>query len=272
MRQFDTENKADEVQERVVRVVEKISIVQNAFHTVASTLALIALPFFVLFCVGHMLYNGIPLSTIQRVPLVPKEPFNEECIIDEVGCVDNPSLVLGGLGTFYDKTGVQPYIYTTDNVNGKKHVSADELGEYTKDVASHISANDKSIVFFYFEWYPNDVTVYWECAKDTASLFDSEAIVILHSYSSVLYKSAANASEYFDSLFRRSSERIMSITPDWRPYYWIAVGAVVLIVILCLIKSFVMSKPVTVETTDQNSYLPPEGAEVFDGKHIDLGM
>ncbi len=62
--------------------------------------------------------NDITKSTVVRDPL-PKGSVDEtEYYTDTIGWIGNRTELLDGMKYFYQKTGVQPYLYLTDNING----------------------------------------------------------------------------------------------------------------------------------------------------------
>ena len=57
---------------------------------------------------------GIPKSAINREKVNTGVVFQNDCIIDELGWFDNVSSASRDLQYFYNKTGIQPYIYLKD--------------------------------------------------------------------------------------------------------------------------------------------------------------
>lgn len=50
-------------------------------------------------------------STINREKIENPIPYDNNCIKDELGYVENTSKLSKNLKNFYNKTGIQPYIY-----------------------------------------------------------------------------------------------------------------------------------------------------------------
>jgi hypothetical protein len=74
--------------------------------------------------------SGITKSTVQRVPL-PKGSVHETgYFTDELNWIGSKATLTAGMKHFYEKTGVQPYLYITDTVNGSHTPTTAELEAY----------------------------------------------------------------------------------------------------------------------------------------------
>ena len=84
--------------------------------TIASMLALVVLCIVLVFAFNAVNNrtgysdNSSTISTIERTKLDSKDPYMKDCIVDELGWINNVSYTSNKLSTFWEQTGVQPYI------------------------------------------------------------------------------------------------------------------------------------------------------------------
>ena len=92
--------------------------------------------------------DDIPASSYNREPIHADIGFNNNCIVDELDWFDNIGQTSRRLENFFDKTGVQPFIYL------KAHDSAlttdAEKTEFAEDWYEDNIDNEGTFLFMYF--------------------------------------------------------------------------------------------------------------------------
>lgn len=154
--------------------------------------------------------SSIPASTRNRDKLNSGMSFDSNCIIDELDWFDSVSRAGTRLRTFYDKTGVQPYIVllkyhpelTTDSQK------EDYALEYYD---THID-NESTFLYMYFAEQDQDNDVGYMCyvnGKQVDSVMDAEAIDIFWGYIDRYWYDDMSTDELFEKAFTKTAETIM---------------------------------------------------------------
>lgn len=185
--------------------------------------------------------SDITYSTTQREPL-PSDAVTVKngYYTDELGWITNRSKVESGMKSFYEATGVMPYLYLTDTVDGETSPKANDFMNFadaTYDAlftASNGQIDEAHLLVIFHEYYDGDYTVYWLAGKQAQAVIDQEAGDILMDYfDRYYYDSSKDNPEYFAAVFKDSGAAIMKVTrPAW--YYPTIIGGIALIVLLIL--------------------------------------
>lgn len=152
-------------------------------------------------------------STVAREPL-PKGSVNETgYYTDEVDWIGNTTTLTSGLKYFYDKTGVQPYVYITDTVNGSHYPSYDELQDYANSLYDQLFTDEAHLLLVFFEYTPSDYMDYYVTGTQAKTVVDTEAGDILLDYiDRYYYDSGLTDEEMFGNSFRDAADRMMEVT------------------------------------------------------------
>ncbi len=175
--------------------------------------------------------SGITASTIQREAL-PDDAVNKtDFYEDTLGLITDKAEMNSGLQYFLDKTGVQPYIYLTDNVNGSHDPTDAEYAAFAHDLY-YSEFTDEAHMLVIFIWYDNDYYGYIDCGDQAKTVVDDEAIEILKSYFA-RYINYQNISyeEFFTMSFTDTADRMMTVTVSPWIYVLIVAGVILLVVI-----------------------------------------
>ena len=177
--------------------------------------------------------SGITRSTVKRVPL-PKGSVKEtDYYTDDLGWIKNPVTVEAGMKNFYNKTGVQPYIYITDTVNGTKNPTASDMEAYADELYNKLFTDEAHFLLLFWEYDDNYKTQY-VVGSAAKTVIDTEAANIILDYTDRYYYGNMTEDTYFSTVFNESANRIMSVTTS----PWIPV-LIVLVVLLILALLFV---------------------------------
>ena len=175
--------------------------------------------------------GNITVSTEKREALPAGSVDKTDFYKDTLGLIDNKTAMESGLEYFLDKTGVQPYIYLTDNINGKHYPSDEEFAAFSSEFyQSHFT--DEAHVLVIFIWYNNDYNGYIECGNQAKTVMDDEATDILLDYfARYIDDTNITYEEFFSLSFHDTADRMMEVTTSpWIPVL-IVMGVVLLVVI-----------------------------------------
>jgi len=173
----------------------------------------------------------ITRSTVVREPL-PKGSVNETgYYTDELNWIQNETEFLSGLKHFYQKTGVQPYVYITGDVGTSGMPSMSDIERFGNEKYDALFTDEAHLLLVFYENYGGYMT---GCVGgvQTKTVIDQEARDILLDYLDRNYYSNMTEDEFFSVSFHDAAERIMTITTSpWIPVL-IVLGILLIIVIL----------------------------------------
>ncbi len=177
--------------------------------------------------------SDITVSTIQREPL-PAGSVNEtEYYTDELGWIGNETELLKGLRNFYRATGVQPYLYITDHVNGSAISNVSQLETYARELYPSLFSDEAHLLLIFYE-RDGEYATYYLSGAQAKTVIDREAGDILLDYIERYYYSSMSEEEFFSTAFDHAAARIMTVEKSPWPVVWIAFGAAAIILILFL--------------------------------------
>jgi len=252
--------------------INKAMTAANILRSFVSSVSIIIFLVFVLCMVQTVMSSGITRSTKVRQPLDTATPFNQDCIVDTINCVEDPDAVISALGYFYEHTGIQPYLYAASDVNGNTHVTEKDMSEFEREVYEALATDNQSVVLLYMEWNPGDVTAYLAAGADAESVLDEEALRIMSDYCKRLYAGSSTHTEYFADVFTKSTDRMLTVTADYSKYFSIAVIVIIGLVTLAFVASILRNRTKIVVTSDPNAYTPPDDATVMENKYPYLDL
>jgi uncharacterized membrane protein len=176
--------------------------------------------------------SNITASTVEREPL-PAGSVNETgYYTDNAGWIKNGSRLTTGLRNFYNRTGVQPYLYITTEINGSKQPTEAEVRLFAEQTYSSLFTDEAHLLFIFFEPVPESYHMWHMGGTMTKTILDDEAMNILYDYVERYYYSDYSEEEYFSKAFDEASERIMSVTKSPWPVVIIVLAAVLALFLL----------------------------------------
>lgn len=182
--------------------------------------------------VGSSGDGGVTTSTVVREAL-PKGSVNEtDYYYDELDWIGNETKLLSGMRHFYNETGVQPFLYITDNVNGSNQPSMDELDSFARQLYDQLFTDEAHLLLIFFEYDSSYMTRY-VAGTQAKTVIDMEAGDILLDYLDRYYfDSSMTDEEFFSTSFEDSADRIMTVTRSpWIPVMFVF-GGVILVGVL----------------------------------------
>ena len=174
---------------------------------------------------------GITKSTVKRTPLPKGSVIETAYYTDELGWISNPVTLEAGMKNFYNKTGVQPYLYITDTVNGTNNPTASDMDAFANSLYGSLFEDEAHFLLVFWEYNDSYKTQYVSGAQAKA-VIDTEAANILLDYIDRYYNSDMTEDVFFSTAFNDAANSIMTVPVS--PWPWIA-GAFVVLIILALL-------------------------------------
>ena len=218
-------------------------------------------------------------STINREKIENPIPYDNNCIKDELGYVENTSKLSKNLKNFYNKTGIQPYIYLKSY--DETLTSDSQKDNYAQNWYEQNIDNEDTFLFVYYEdQNPNEIGyMAYVNGKQVTSVMDSEAVNIFWNYIDRYWTDdSLSTVEVFTKTFNSTADTIMeksTTSNDIIKIICIIVGIVIVIggIIYILRMKFKRDKEKAKETVEilktpldksdelRDKYLNEEGKE-----------
>lgn len=181
----------------------------------SGTIVTLVVFFIILFLVFSMFgcaknNDDIDYSSYNREKLQSSTSYNANCIVDEESFFENPSQTGKRLKTFYDKTGVQPYIVIQSYDPSLKTDAQKE--EYAKEYYDEYINNEDTFLYMYFaDKDPNEVgSMTTVNGNNIDSVMDQQAVNIFWDVLDSQWTSAQSTDDMFVNVFDKTADRIMS--------------------------------------------------------------
>lgn len=177
-------------------------------------------------------------STIVRQPLAAGSVNETAYYTDQAGWIGNETMLLKGLKNFYRATGVQPYLYITDNVNGERIYSDEVLENYAQALYPELFTDEAHLLLVFYEDEENHAYRY-VCGKQAKSVIDREAGDILMDYiDKYYYADGMSDEEFFSRVFDETGQRIMTVEKS----PWITVAYLLVILLIIAITAAILTQ------------------------------
>ena len=197
-------------------------------------------------------------STIPRTPVESGNAYISDCIVDEIGWIDNEASLSRDLKTFYKKTGCQPYLILKAYDPAYTNTAACE--EWSRDYYdTHFKENQNVVLYTYFcdqydEGYGNDTLF---LGTQSGLVFDGEAQEIFWDELDYYWSTwdPDDNDGMFVKVFTETADRIMTVTTtgmDVAKTALIVVGvvAVGIFLLIFVIRKYRREKEKAQETID----------------------
>ena len=149
-------------------------------------------------------------STINREKIENPIPYDNNCIKDELGYVENTSKLSKNIKNFYNKTGIQPYIYLKSY--DETLTSDSQKDNYAQNWYEQNIDNEDTFLFVYYEdQNPNEIGyMAYVNGKQVTSVMDSEAVNIFWNYIDRYWTDdSLSTVEVFTKTFNSTANTIM---------------------------------------------------------------
>lgn len=183
---------------------------RGPYHHGNSWVGLLVIAIVLLSMVFSNITNS-PKSTVNRKKLENPVAYTNNCIVDELGWIENPQKLSKELQGFYKKTGIQPYIVLEDydsslTTDAEKEAYANEYYHTQID-------NEGTFLYMYFA-EPNDSDVGYMAyvnGKSVTSVMDAEAVNIFWNYLDRYWVDEnLTMTDVFAKTFEKTADTIMT--------------------------------------------------------------
>ena len=204
--------------------------------------------------------NGnIPLfierSTVNREPLpdskcTPYEEWYQDDWGDWIDDYGEENSLIHGLRYFYEKTGVQPYLWIMGE-EGKDFKYEESLEELSDIKYKELFGDDEGHLIVIFREYPNASSNYICTATPgydaEVQVMDEQAREILLDYIDYYYTdSNLTEGQFFDQAFCQAANRMMKKQLSWKQIGVIVAVAIILVIGIIITAKIVKSRKVAV--------------------------
>lgn len=193
-----------------------------------------------IFIILAVLFHGdesssdITTSTIVREQLPVGSVVETDYFTDELGWIGNKTELQKGMKNFYMATGVQPYLYITDNVNGEHITDVNQLADYAEALYDKLFKDEAHMLLVFYE-YDGNYADYYLCGSQAKTVIDSEAGDILLDYvDKYYYDDSVTDEEFFSTVFDKTATRIMTVEKSPWPKVWSALIVLMIIIVIAL--------------------------------------
>ncbi|WZL79168.1 hypothetical protein QBE55_03105 [Eubacteriales bacterium mix99] len=204
-------------------------------------------------------FGQITASTVKREPL-PKGAVTETgYYTDELDWIGNQTTLTAGLKNFYKKTGVQPYLYITDTIDGTHAPSDDQVEQFANSTYESLFSDEAHLLVIFFE-YEDTYHTWYLAGSQAKTVLDQEAMDILLDYiDRYYYDQDLTDDQMFSKAFDKAGERIMSVmTSPWVPVLVVLGILAVLTVAFFWWRSYKKQKNKEAEDTEKILHTPLE--------------
>lgn len=172
--------------------------------------------------------SGITASTVNREKFDEAEKYYVEGVWyrDELDWIKKSSKLESGMKYFYEKTGIQPFLY----ISGDYYADNKELEDAANEIYDEYF-DDEAHLLVLFSEHNSKYKCCYVTGVQAKTVIDSEAGEILLDYIDHYYYSDLDEDEFFARSFREAADRMMRVTPK---YGWIAF-IFILVIILTVI-------------------------------------
>lgn len=175
--------------------------------------------------------SGVTKSTVKRDKLQLHLSDEAGYYTDESGWIDNQTILERGLKEFYNETGILPYVYITDNINGDYDPSTETIEQFAEWTYTELFDDEGHALLVFWEHSSAYEYILW-LGEDAAELMDNEACDILFDYLEYYYYEDVTDEEFFAYAFADAGKRIMTKTMTTGQYFSIllvVIGAVIIV-------------------------------------------
>lgn len=154
--------------------------------------------------------SAVAENRYNREKIQNSVAFSPDCIVDELGFFENPSKTGQQLKSFYDKTGIQPYIVIEDYNPSLRDDAQKE--EFAKEYYDKYINNEDTFLYLYFADQDPDSIGYMSTVngKNIEAVMDKQAVDTFWNYLDQEWTSGKETDEMFVDVFNKTADRIMT--------------------------------------------------------------
>ncbi|WP_208560293.1 hypothetical protein [Marinilactibacillus kalidii] len=178
----------------------------------------------------------IQSSSRERTPLEAGAVNETAYYTDNANWIGNATTLENGMRYYYEKTGIQPYLYITEEIDGNANPSLEELEAFKSNLYDELFDDEAHMLVLFFESDTFELDDYYyvgtEIGAQARSVMDREAQDIFYDYLDRYYFDDIEEEVFFAQSFQETADRMMTVTRS--PWITISMifGGVVLVGLL----------------------------------------
>lgn len=210
--------------------------------------------------------GNIRVSTVQRERLKSTGLVDVGWYTDKLGWIEDAEKLEAGLKQFYKRTGVSPYLYLTDTVDGSTNPTESQMEDFAGNLYDTLFQDEVHFLVV-FQEYGDSYNIRYVCGLEARSVMDDEACEILMDYLDAYYYGDYGDEEYFAKAFTDTASRIMTTKVPASVYLYgaAAVIGIVILVVLIYRKATAYKPETATETTETDTLLQNADAQTRSG-------
>ena len=202
----------------------------GCFSTLIGLVVFLFIVSFFLNSLGNS--SSISPSTVKREPLPEGSVIETGYFTDELGWITNSSELKQGMEQFYRKTGVQPYLYLFDNIDGNYNPTDEQVEAFAYSLYDQLFEDEAHLLVRFWE-YGNQHQTWYLAGTQASSVFDNEAAdIFIDNIERYYYDQSLDEETFFSKAFSDTAQRIMKVTTS--PLTVIGISIAVIAVLLIL--------------------------------------
>lgn len=128
-----------------------------------------------------------------------------EYYADSLDWIKDEATLLSGMKEFYTKTGVKPFLYIIEEVNGSKKPTYEALERFSLNLYDELFTDENYFLLVFWE-YGNSFMSCYVRGNDTVDVItDDKADILLDSLSQ-LHNTTLSNEEYFSTAFSKTAD------------------------------------------------------------------
>lgn len=186
--------------------------------------------------------SSIQTSTIERTKLESSQCQKVETWYqDDIDWIHDEKTLLKGLKDFYSQTGVQPYLWITDNINGKAKPTSSDFESALQTKYAELFNDEGHLIVCFMESSSSVYATYYWAGSAAKGVIDDEAGEILLDVIDSKYTSDLTDEQMFSKSFSEAATRMMKVGRTTKQLVIMAVIAILavagVIAVIFLIKA-----------------------------------
>lgn len=181
---------------------------------------------------------SIQVSTVDREKLPDTMTKETAYFQDDLGWIGNSYQLEEGMKYFYQTTGVFPYLWITDNVDGDSWPSDDKIDEKLNQMYEELFEDEGHAILMYLDAGGGRYITRCLRGASAKTVLDAEATEILLDYLDAYATSDMDDETYFATCFSKAADRMMSRTTNSSDVAKTGIIATAVVVVITLLVIF----------------------------------
>lgn len=135
---------------------------------------------------------------------------SDQWIDDQAGWLDDQQSVVDAMRSFYEQTGIQPYLVIADSIDGNKNYATGDAEQYLRERYDELYDDDGHLILLFCEPYENEYDPYLLVGTAAQQVVDTDGENIIYEAIDRWYTDKSlTDDEYFARIFVASANALM---------------------------------------------------------------